>query len=67
MHTAIVSYLLKDVQKKMLQARNFTKNKLSDKYFHNKLQKIIRTIILENVTRRTLSIVALIVSVFLTW
>ena len=31
MRTAIVSYLLKDVQKKMLQARNFTKNKLSDK------------------------------------
>ena len=48
----------KGVQKNILKAWDFTKNKLCHRYFDNNLQKIFRINILENDTRQPLLIVA---------
>ena len=55
----------KGVQKNMLKALDFTKNKLCHRYFDNNLQKIFRTNILENGTGQMLLIVVLMVALWL--
>ena len=55
----------KVIQKYMLKAWDFTKNKLCHRYFDNKLQKISQTNILDNGTRQILLIVALMVGLWL--
>ena len=55
------SLLPKAVQKNMLKAWDFTKNKFCHRCFDNNLQKIFRTNILENDTGQILLIVVLIV------
>ena len=50
-------YSAKGVQENMLKAWNFTKNKLRHRCFDNKLQKILQTNVLENVTGQILLIV----------
>ena len=52
----------KDVQKNMLKTYKFTKNKLRHRCFHNNLQKIFQTNILENGTGQTLLMVVLMIS-----
>ena len=50
----------KGVQKNMLKALDFKKNKLFDRYFDNNLLKIFQTNILQNCTEQILLIVVLI-------
>ena len=52
----------KGIQKNMLKAWDFTKNKLCHRYFDNNLQKMSRTNILDNGTGQILLIVVLMVS-----
>ena len=53
------TYSSKAIQKNMLKAWNFTKNKLQHRCFDNNLQKIFRTNIFENATGQRLLIVVL--------
>ena len=55
----------KGVQKNMLKAWDFTKNKLCHRYFNKKLQKIFRTSILENGTGQIPLIVLLMIGIWL--
>ena len=55
----------KGVQKNMLKAWDFTKDKLCHRYFDNNRQKIFRTNILENRTRQILLTVVLMVDLWL--
>ena len=52
----------KGIQKNMLKAWDFTKNKLCHRYFDNNLQKMSRTNILDNGTGQILLIVVLMAS-----
>ena len=51
----------KGVQKNLLKALDFNKNKLSDRYFNNNLQKIFQTNILEKGTWKKLLIVVVMI------
>ena len=58
-------HLSKGVQKNMLKAWDFIKNKLCHRYFDKKLKKIFCTNILENGTGQILLIVVLMISMWL--
>ena len=53
------------VQKNMLKAWDFTKNKLGHRYFNKKSKKIFRTNNLENGTGQILLVVVLMISIWL--
>ena len=55
----------KGVQKNMLKAWNFSKNKICHRCFDNNLQKLFRTKILKNSNGKILLIVALMVGLWL--